>query len=251
MSHIEVNRYVGMGGDFLSKVKIISGLLAFVVIAFIIQYQFGTKISSGSFSLPLSGKIIVIDPGHGGPDGGAVGGKETLEKDITLKMSLELRDYLQEQGALVILTRETDKDLAKKETKGYSRRKVEDLKKRLDIINESNADLYLTIHLNAIPSPAWRGAQTFYHGSLKENEQVAKLIQNELKANLENTTREAKVMQTLYLLKHADPPGALVEVGFLSNPSERELLETEKYQQKVSESIYEGVSRYFSGEKAK
>ncbi|TYR78558.1 N-acetylmuramoyl-L-alanine amidase CwlD [Priestia megaterium] len=235
----------------MSKVKMMSGIFALIALLFIIQYQIDSNTSSSSFSLPLNGKIIVIDPGHGGPDGGAVGGKDTLEKDITLKISLMLRDYLQEQGALVILTREKDQDLADKATKGYSRRKVEDLKKRLTIINESKADLYLTIHLNAIPSPAWRGAQTFYHGSLEENEQIAKFIQQELKGNLENTTREAKIIQTLYLLKRAKPPGALVEVGFLSNPSERELLKSEDYQRKISESIYEGVTRYFASESTK
>ncbi|MBX4340793.1 N-acetylmuramoyl-L-alanine amidase, partial [Mycobacterium tuberculosis] len=99
-----------------------------------------------------------IDPGHGGPDGGAVG-TEHLEKDIALAISKQIRDYLQEQGALVLLTRERDTDLADKDMKGYSKRKGEDLRKRLELINDSEADMYLSIHLNAIPSRQWSGAQ--------------------------------------------------------------------------------------------
>jgi N-acetylmuramoyl-L-alanine amidase len=220
-------------------------ILGITLLFFIVQYEIWDKNSWNSWNLPLSGKVIVLDPGHGGPDGGAVGGK-TLEKDISLNIALATKDYLQEQGALVILTREDDRDLADKDTKGYSRRKVEDLKKRLEIINESQGDLYLSIHLNAIPSPNWRGAQTFFHGGLEENEAVAKFIQAELKTSLSNTSREAKIIQGIYLVKHAKIPGALVEVGFLSNTNERALLETESYQQKVAEAIYRGINRYFT-----
>ncbi|MBM7705108.1 N-acetylmuramoyl-L-alanine amidase CwlD [Metabacillus iocasae] len=231
----------------MTKIKWICAIIAAVCLLFIIQYQFVDKNSWKSWNLPLSGRIIILDPGHGGPDGGAVGGK-TLEKDIALNITLSLRDYLQEQGALVLLTREGDYDLAEEGTKGYSRRKVEDLKNRLQMINESDADLYLSLHLNAIPSPNWRGAQTFYHGSLEENKRVSKFIQDELRKNLSNTSREAKVIQNIYLLKHAKVPGALVEVGFLSNPGERELLEKKKYQRQVAESIYKGINRYFTSE---
>lgn len=202
-----------------------------------------------SWNLPLSGRIIILDPGHGGPDGGAVG-EEVLEKHIALNVAKKLRDYLQQQGALVLLTREDDSDLADKDTRGYSRRKVEDLKKRVQFINQSEADLFISIHLNAIPSPRWRGAQTFYYDSFIENERLAKFIQAELRRNLENTDRSAKVINTVYLLKYAKKPGALVEVGFLSNPEERKLLDSDSYQIKLAASIYKGVLRYFSNEKS-
>ncbi len=162
-----------------------------------------------------------------------------------MNVAMMLRDYFQEQGALVILTREDDSDLAPEGMKGYSRRKTEDLKKRLDLINSSNADLYLSIHLNAIPSSRWSGAQTFYNPKFKENKEVATSIQSELIRNLENTKREAKGIQNVYLVKHINKPGALVEIGFLSNPVEKANLMTEKYQQKVAASIYEGVLKYY------
>lgn len=230
------------------RVKIISFIAGLLVLFFILQHDFLENNSWKTWNLPLSGKIILLDPGHGGPDGGAGTGK-TLEKDIALDITLKVRDYLQEQGALVIMTRETDKDLADPDTRGYSRRKVEDLKKRLKMINKSDNDLFLSIHLNAIPSSRWRGAQTFYAPQHNENARVAKFIQDELRKNLENTERKAKPINQVYILKHAKKPGALVEVGFLSNPSEKQLLKTESYQEKVAASIYKGILRYFSNEK--
>lgn len=226
----------------------IGGFAVGIVLLFLLfQYQLNENDSWKSWNLPLSGKIIIIDPGHGGPDGGAVGG-EILEKDIALNVSLKTRDYLQEQGALVLLTREDDRDLASDGTKGYSRRKAEDLRQRVEYINDSNADFFVSIHLNAIPSPRWSGAQVFYFPKYIENEQAAKFIQDELRQNLENTTRKAKQINTVYLLKNSKKPGALVEVGFLSNRRERDLLTNEKYQDKVAISVYKGILRYFSNE---
>lgn len=223
-------------------------LTVILTVTAVFQYQLFSKDTWEQWSLPLSGKIIILDPGHGGPDGGAVGG-DVLEKDVALEVSRYVKDYLQEQGALVLMTRETDVDLADPATKGYSRRKVEDLRKRIKMINESDGDLFLSIHLNAIPSPRWRGAQTFYHGTKhKDNERLAKFIQEEFRVNLDNTDRYAKSMNTLFILKNAEIPGALVEVGFLSNPSERALLKTEEYQKSLAASIYNGVMRHYTNE---
>ncbi|WP_335872197.1 N-acetylmuramoyl-L-alanine amidase CwlD [Bacillus sp. 2205SS5-2] len=229
------------------KVKIISFFGAAVILLILFQFTIGDNDSWKSWNLPLSGKIIYLDPGHGGPDGGA-GDEEALEKDISLKVALKVKEYLQEQGALVLLTREEDTDLADKGTKGYSRRKSEDLKKRLQMINESDADLFITIHLNSIPSPKWNGAQTFYAPHYVENKRVATFIQAELVRNLENTDREAKIIQNVYLLKYAKKPGALVEIGFLSNPEEKHHLMKDSYQESVSASIYEGILRYYTNE---
>jgi N-acetylmuramoyl-L-alanine amidase len=229
------------------KLKVAGIIAALGILLFIIQYKILDKDTWDSWNLPLSGKIIYIDPGHGGPDGGA-GDEDALEKDIALSVSLMIRDYLQEQGALVIMTREEDKDLASEDTKGYSRRKVEDLHKRLNLINESEADLFLSIHLNSIPSPKWSGAQTFYNPKYEENKELSKAIQKEITRNLENTSREAKGLQSVYILKHAKKTGALVEIGFLSNPEERSNLLDGDYQEKVAASIYQGVLNYLTNE---
>lgn len=219
--------------------------LGFVVLAFLIQYPINKADSTWqTWSLPLSGKTIVIDPGHGGVDGGAVGKDQTLEKDIALEVAKKTRDYLQQSGALVYLTREKDKDLAKEDTNGLSRRKTEDIRKRLKFIHDKEADFFITLHLNALPSNKWSGAQTFYYPKHDKSKHLANMIQDEIIRNLENTTRSPLAINGVYLLKYAKVPGALVEIGFLSNEHEREHLKKEAYQQKMAGSIYEGILRY-------
>ncbi len=215
----------------------------------VIQYQFVSNDSWGTWNLPLSGKVIIIDPGHGGIDGGAVSKAGVLEKDVTLAISEQLRDYLQEAGALVLMTREEDRDLADADTQKIRHRKIQDLKRRVEVINESDADLFVSIHLNAIPSPKWSGAQVFYNRAIPENEPMAKFVQDELRVNLENTTRQAKPIHNVYVIKEATIPGVLIEAGFLSNPFESEQLNTEEYQQKVAASIYQGLLRTYTNEK--
>ncbi|MDQ0209314.1 N-acetylmuramoyl-L-alanine amidase CwlD [Alkalicoccobacillus murimartini] len=233
----------------LKWMKVIIGSLFAAALFYIIQDQLQSDKSIG-WHMPLSQRVIVLDAGHGGMDGGAVSSAGYLEKEATLAITKKVRDYLQEAGAIVLLTREDDLDLAEEGTKRIRSRKVEDLKRRAEIVNESDADLFISVHMNAIPSPKWRGAQTFYHLNQSQNSVVAKLIQDELVRNLENTNRLAKPIQHVYLLKEAKIPGALVEAGFLSNPEEAALLETEEYQESVAASIYQGILRYYSGEEA-
>lgn len=223
--------------------------LGLVVLIMLIQFPLQKDEETwGVWSLPLSGKTIVLDPGHGGPDGGAVGKDKTQEKDIALAVSKKLQQYLQQSGAIVYLTRETDEDLAAEGTKGLSRRKSEDIRNRLKFIHDKKADLFLTIHLNAIPSTRWSGAQTFYYPKFDESRHLAKMIQSEIIRNMENTTRSPLAINGIYLLKHAKVPGALVEIGFLSNEEERELLKQEDYQRGMAASIYEGILRYATEE---
>ncbi|MGR9047874.1 N-acetylmuramoyl-L-alanine amidase CwlD [Halobacillus faecis] len=196
------------------------------------------------WSSPLSGKVIVLDPGHGGPDAGASGKDGTEEKVITLQMAEYLRDYLQQAGALVYLTRDDDNDLASDEAEKARRRQAEDVRNRVQYIEEKEADLYISLHLNAIPSEKWSGAQTFYYPKNEESKTLAKFIQSEIKENIGNTDRGAFGLSSIYILKHAKAPGVLVEAGFLSNPGERELLKDNDYQRKMSASIYQGVLRY-------
>ncbi|MGA9174546.1 MAG: N-acetylmuramoyl-L-alanine amidase CwlD, partial [Thermoactinomyces sp.] len=189
----------------------------------------------------------MIDAGHGGPDGGAVSQQGLVEKDVTLRIAHYLQDYLHGAGALVFLTRENDTDLANPNTKRLRLRKAEDLMRRVYLIKEKNVDAFISIHLNAIPSPRWSGAQTFYNPVREDNKRLATFIQAELIRNLENTNRLAKQKGDVYILKHSPVPTALVEVGFLSNPDEAKLLATETYQKKVAASIYLGLIRFYTG----
>jgi len=218
------------------------------LLASIIATEIRTDRTWSDWALPLSGEVIVLDPGHGGDDGGAVSQDGLVEKHVTLKISQHLRDYLQEAGAIVYMTRETDKDLADPDNRTH--RKRQDLTRRAQFVQSINPDLLLTIHLNSIGSPRWRGAQTFYYPNNQENEQLAKLIQDSLILGLANTNRVAKeTPHDVYLLKSTRIPAALVEVGFLSNPDEARLLADDLYQRKVANAIYEGILRYMSGER--
>jgi N-acetylmuramoyl-L-alanine amidase len=226
----------------------LSAWLALMII-FIFTYELPATKTWTYWTMPLSGKVIALDAGHGGPDGGAKSAEGLFEKDINLGITLYLRDYLQQAGAVVAMTREEDKDLADVGTKGFSRRKTEDLKKRAQFVIQNKSDLFISVHLNSIPSSRWTGAQTFYSTSNEGNKALATFIQSELKRNLLNTNRVAKTINTVYLLKVLQMPSAVVEVGFLSNAEEARLMADRSYQQKVAASIYQGILRYYSGEK--
>lgn len=198
--------------------------------------------------VPLAGELILIDPGHGGVDGGAVSKQGLVEKEVTLKIALLLRDYLQQSGAYVSLTREADQDLAGEQSTKISKRKAQDLIKRVHMIKEKQAATVISIHLNAFPQTRYTGGQTFYHPKLKANKRLASCIQHALIQNLSNTKRIPKQKGNVYLLNQSPVPTALVEVGFLSNPQEAALLATDAYQQKIAAAIYYGLIQYYSKE---
>ena len=192
-------------------------------------------------SLPLLGKVIYIDPGHGGLDPGALY-KTINEKDINLEISKKIEESLTRQGAIVYMTRYGDYDLSANNT---INRKRSDLSRRSNIINRSNCDLYLSIHLNAETSSTWRGGQMFYDDINTKNKQIAEIFQKLFKEKL-NSNREYKKVNDLYLQKRVKVPGILIEVGFLSNSSERALLTSDTYQNKLADVIRKGVNKYFS-----
>lgn len=197
-----------------------------------------------SWNAPLSGYTVVIDPGHGGPDGGAVASDGTVEKTIALTVSQHLRDYLQQAGAYVVMTREDDRDLANPETKGYSRRKWEDLKARLTLIRDNHADLFFSVHLNSNPGGG-RGAQVFYDSELEASKRLAQAIQARFQKEL-HSKRDIEPQEDLYLLRHSHIPAVLAEVGFLSDPEELKLLKQNSYQKKIAYAIYQGILDYLA-----
>ena len=191
-------------------------------------------------TLPLFGKVIYLDPGHGGKDPGALAG-ELRESDLNLEISLAIQQELEKNGAIVYLTRYGDYDLA---VKNAIQRKRSDLSRRANIINRSQADLYLSIHLNADTSSTWRGAQAFYDDVNEKNEEIAKIMQQEFKTNL-NSTRNYKQLTDQYMYRRINVPGVLLEVGFITNPGERYLLKQENYQKKIATAITNGIVKYF------
>ncbi|WP_054956034.1 N-acetylmuramoyl-L-alanine amidase CwlD [Paenibacillus dakarensis] len=225
----------------------IFGMALLALLLVIVTYEIPSAKTVKYWNLPLAGKVIALDAGHGGPDGGAVSRQGVIEKDVNLAITLYLRDYLQQAGALVVMTREGDYDLASPDTKG--KRKTEDLKQRVRLVEDHRADMFVSIHLNSMVSNRWRGAQTFYPPSNDDSKSLAELIQSEIRHNLENTQRLAKINDKVFLLQAFKVPSTLVEVGFLSHPEESEMLRDEKYQRKVAASVYKGILRYMSGER--
>lgn len=187
-------------------------------------------------SLELVGKTIYIDPGHGGFDPGA-NYKDIKESDINLEISKILKRELEKNGATVYLTRDKDINL--------SNTKRKDILNRIKQINESDTDLYLSIHLNADLSPLWYGAQVFYDDINKENKIIAEIIQEELRKKT-NTKRKVKEISNILLNRKIQKPGVLVELGFLSNSLERKKLQDKEYQLLLSKTITKGIIVYFT-----
>ena len=218
------------------KKNIYLGLLIILILS--ISIVKATVVKS---NLNLIGKVIYIDPGHGGLDPGTIY-KNIYEKDINLSISKKLKDLLEKEGAIVYLTRYGDYDLA---ANNVYERKKSDLNNRAKIINKSKADLYISIHLNSIKSSTWYGAQVFYDDVNSNNKKIALLMQKTLKKELK-TNREVKEINNMLMNRKITIPGILIEVGFLSNPNERYLLQKSDYQYKLCETIKKGIMKYFN-----
>ena len=188
-------------------------------------------------------EFIIIDPGHGGIDGGCMSDTGVYEKEINLKVSFLLKTYLENSGYNVILTRDDDYDLASKNSKN---RKSEDINKRLKIINNDNTLLFVSIHCNIYSDSSIRGAQTFYNSSFESNKNLAIIIQEKFNVILKNTNRKSKSINNKYLIDNSKKTGCLIEIGFLSNKEEFNLLNTNSYQDDIAYCIYIGIIEYLS-----
>ena len=146
-----------------------------------------------------------------------------------------MQEELSKEGAIVSLTRDDDYDLS---TPRANYRKRSDFDNRIKKINESKADMYVSIHINYLSDSNYKGPQVFYN---KENEELAKVIQEEMNKDLKGNREVKKIPSNTYMYNKLNVPGVLIECGFLSNPSERELLINSSYQKKVAESITSGI----------
>lgn len=188
--------------------------------------------------MPLTGKIIVIDAGHGGVDPGTSYSK-IYEKDINLSITLNLEKELSSMGAEVILIRDGDYDLS---SPNVSFRKKSDFDNRIKLINESDASLYVSIHLNYLSDARYSGPQVFYNN---DNKLLAETIQNNMNNDLNGDRLVKKIPADTYMYNKLKVSGVLIECGFLSNQEERNLLITEDYQRKIAKSIAKGILEYF------
>lgn len=214
-------------------------LMLIFIITFLIFYKVDAKITEKQ--LPLLGKLIYIDPGHGGRDPGAIY-NDIYESPINLEISKVLMEKLEKLGAIVYLTRTGEYDIS---NPNAWNKKHSDLQNRVNLIENSKADLYLSIHLNADTSNKWRGAQVFYDDVNPDNKKFADIMQKSFKSNL-NSNRKIKEISTYYMYRRIkNVPGALLEVGFITNPNERYMLQKKNYQEKICNAISEGVINFF------
>jgi len=191
-------------------------------------------------------KVILIDPGHGGYDGGAEGKTGIKEKDINLSISLKLRDSLKSEGFEVFMTREKDEALIDNKSSKYSTKKSQDLANRCKIKKELNPDLFISIHQNHFPQGQYYGSQVWY-SNLKESSALAHLIQENLRMDLDkNNKRVEKPAKDNYkILRNIDTmPSVLVECGFLSNYNEEIKLKNEEYQDLIAKSLTKSIKAY-------
>lgn len=185
---------------------------------------------------PLQGKLIVIDPGHGGSDTGAIGPHNVMEKNVTLAISKELRSLLTNGGATVIMTRTADKDVA---YAGADDK--EELAARVAIANKANADLFVSIHADSFSDLAG-GTTTYSYDSKADS--IAPLVQANLVAQLKLYDRGVQ-QSDFYVLKNTNMPAILTEAAFISNPKEEKLLTNSSFGKKVAAGIYNGIKQYF------
>lgn len=222
--------------------------IVFCSLIFIASGKISSKISA-EINNSSNTKTVILDAGHGGEDGGAVGLNNITEKDVNLKIALKLRDLLNISGYKVIMTREKDEAIYDNDSVTLRQKKISDLRNRKEIINKNknNNTIFVSIHQNKFKDPKYFGTQIFYSKNdpksqelaMKTRESVTSLIQPE-------NTREIKpATGKIYLLNNAQIPAIVIECGFLSNPEEAQKLSDNNYQQQLAFSILCGISNYF------
>lgn len=219
--------------------------VALILCAFLLagrgwEMALGERVTEGTDQ-----KVVVVDAGHGGRDPGKVGVDGCLEKDLNLEIAKKVQAILEQQDIKVIMIRDTDKGLYEEQT---SNKKVQDMKNRCALINETEPDCVVSIHQNSYHEEYVSGAQVFYYSSSAEGKALAEALQSELVsyADPENH-RQAKANDSYYLLKKTEAPIAIVECGFLSNWKEAAKLQDDGYQSRVAWAVSMGILTYLNG----
>ncbi len=190
---------------------------------------------------------IIVDAGHGEPDGGAVGVNGTLEKDINLAIAKKVEEVLLGKNINVIMTRMGDSGLYETQDATLRQKKREDMNTRLAIMKKSNADLFLSIHMNSFESGKVNGLHVFYAENHAEVEPLAVAIQERISQITGASTHAVKAAEkSLFLMKNPPIPAILVECGFLSNPEEEQKLNDEEYQSRIAWAIAEACEDFYN-----
>lgn len=198
------------------------------------EYVSGDRVERGE-------NTIVIDAGHGSADPGKIGVNQVLEKDLNLQIAKKVQALLKKAGVTVVMTRTDDIGLY---DSSESNKKAADMKKRVELINQTKPVLAVSIHQNSYHEGSIRGAQVFYYTHSKEGEAAAKVMQEELRTFDPDNKRQVKENNTYYMLKKTQVPTMIVECGFLSNAEEAEKLKSEAYQDQVAQAIFSGIIKW-------
>ncbi len=193
---------------------------------------------------------VIIDAGHGGEDGGAVGSNGVLEKEINLAIALELEKNLKQNNFDVIMVRDSDRSVGDQTLGSISERKRSDTKNRLSMVEEAGDCILISIHQNHFSESKYSGAQVFYSPNRPESAELAEAIRQNIVQDLqpENKRENKEAGSNIYLLDKCQVPGVLVECGFLSNPEENGKLCNETYQKDMAAAIYNGLIDYLESQ---
>lgn len=194
---------------------------------------------------------VIVDAGHGLPDGGAVGIGGTVEQELNLKIAQKVCEVLTAKGINVIMTRETPYGLSVSKNASIREMKIEDMKKRMQIMKKTNADLFISIHMNSFKNSSAKGLRIFYSHNFEDIKPLAENIQSRMS---DVTGAKMSVVKTadtkLFLMKNPPLASILVECGFLSNPEEEQNLCSDEYQSRLAWAISDAIEKYFALQKS-
>lgn len=235
-----------------SPYQLLMGVVLLGTVAFL-SWQAGTLAAAGVQYIQSENgfgeqrkAVVVVDPGHGGTDPGKVGISGQLEKDINLEIAKKLKTYLEASDVTVVLTRDKDMGLY---SSGDAHKKMADMRKRCQLIEEAKPDLVISIHQNSYHEEAIRGGQVFYYKTSVKGKKLAQILQERFDYVLGDANkRQAKANDNYYLLLHVKEPIVIAECGFLSNGEEAKKLETEEYQDRLAWTLHMGIMEYLNQE---
>ena len=236
-----------VSGKYKNKI-----ILAVILFSILSTITVGSVITSRKLAVNASTEepvyqTVIIDAGHGGPDGGTSADDGTVEKTLNLQIALKLNDILNSMGINTIMTRTEDISVHDSGAKTIRQKKVSDLKNRLSLLNETDNSVFVSNHQNHFSDSKYYGTQVFYSKNNSKSSVLADCIRQSVISELQkDNTREIKPAGTdIYLLYHAKTPSVMVECGFLSNKIEADKLKDEDYQRCLAFVIALGVVDYF------
>lgn len=234
----------------IGKKSIIAIITAFLIILSAMLYlTFMANFSAAeASSMPITQKTVIVDAGHGGDDGGAIGIDGTIEKDINLDIALKLEKILKFYGFNVIMTRTQDVMTCDDGLDSLRKRKISDIHNRFELMRKNPDAIFISVHQNKFEDSSQHGTQVFYSGNDERSKELAEAIQTSVTLTLQrkNDRVVKKSGSGIYLLYHAKIPAVLVECGFISNSDEVKKLKDESYRMKLAILIADGLLKYLS-----